>query len=113
MVDGKFITSDHLQLTGSSHLTTPAHARANQNVNVIFGWMRDDGADFIGSFPTNGTTLTTALLGAGWVVLLYLSFSPSIYLCSFVLLCVSRFFFCFPFSTALYNLNAMLTNFIG
>ncbi|PPQ86200.1 hypothetical protein CVT25_006905 [Psilocybe cyanescens] len=63
VVDGKFITSDHLQLSGQA--TTPAHARANKDVNVIFGWMRDDGADFIGSFPVNGTTLTSALLGSG------------------------------------------------
>jgi len=31
----------------------------------MFGWMRDDGADFVGSYPSATTTLTQALLGAG------------------------------------------------
>jgi carboxylesterase type B len=56
VVDGKIITTDHLVLNGQG----PA-----ANAHVIFGWMRDDGADFIGSFPTPATTLTSALLGAG------------------------------------------------
>jgi carboxylesterase type B len=58
VVDGKIITTDHLVLNGQG----PA-----ANAHVIFGWMRDDGADFIGSFPTPATTLTSALLGAGFV----------------------------------------------
>ncbi|KAF8999155.1 Alpha/Beta hydrolase protein [Cyathus striatus] len=56
VVDGKFITTDHLVLNGKGP-AAPAH--------VIFGWMRDDGADFIGSFPSATTTETQMLLGAG------------------------------------------------
>ena len=33
----------------------------------MFGWMRDDGADFVGSYPTQSSTLTSQLLGAGYV----------------------------------------------
>jgi carboxylesterase type B len=56
VVDGKFITTDHLELNGKGP-AAPAH--------VIFGWMRDDGADFIGNFPGPATTETQMLLGAG------------------------------------------------
>ncbi|KAG6919773.1 hypothetical protein DXG01_001612 [Tephrocybe rancida] len=56
VVDGKYITSDELQLGG------PGQAA---KAHVMFGWMRDDGSDFVGSFPTNTTTLTSALLGSG------------------------------------------------
>lgn len=38
----------------------------------MFGWMRDDGADFIGSYPIQSSTVTTQLLGAGYVYLLSL-----------------------------------------
>ncbi|KAF9034290.1 Alpha/Beta hydrolase protein [Panaeolus papilionaceus] len=54
--DGKIIKTPHLMLNGAGP-AAPAH--------VVFGWMRDDGADFIGSFPTPGETVTTALEGAG------------------------------------------------
>ncbi|PPR02327.1 hypothetical protein CVT24_011668 [Panaeolus cyanescens] len=54
--DGKIITTPHLMLNGKGP-AAPAH--------IIFGWMRDDGADFIGSFPTAGETVVTALEGAG------------------------------------------------
>ncbi|KAF9003261.1 Alpha/Beta hydrolase protein [Cyathus striatus] len=54
--DGKIITTDHLILNGEGP-AAPAH--------VIFGWMRDDGADFIGSFPTNTTTESQILLSSG------------------------------------------------
>ena len=56
VVDGKYITTGQLELDGSGP-TADAH--------VMFGWMRDDGADFVGSFPSPTTTLTEALLGAG------------------------------------------------
>ncbi|PPQ97784.1 hypothetical protein CVT26_012787, partial [Gymnopilus dilepis] len=56
VVDGKYITTSHLELTGRGP-TAPAH--------VMFGWMRDDGADFVGSYPTQSSTLTSQLLGAG------------------------------------------------
>ncbi|KAF9555615.1 alpha/beta-hydrolase [Agrocybe pediades] len=56
VVDGKYITHDELQLGGPGKA-----ARAH----VMFGWMRDDGSDFVGSFPTASTTLQSALLGAG------------------------------------------------
>jgi hypothetical protein len=58
VVDGKIITTSQLVLDGSG---------PNANAHVMFGWMRDDGADFIGAFPTASTTLTQALLGAGFV----------------------------------------------
>lgn len=58
VVDGKIITTSHLVLDGSG---------PTANAHVMFGWMRDDGADFIGAFPTASTTLTQALLGAGFV----------------------------------------------
>lgn len=58
VVDGKFITTNQLEVNGAG----PA-AKAH----VIFGWMRDDGADFVGSLPTASTTLTSALLGSGCI----------------------------------------------
>ncbi|KAF8890281.1 Alpha/Beta hydrolase protein [Gymnopilus junonius] len=56
VVDGKYITTDHLEVNGCGP-AAPAH--------VMFGWMRDDGTDFVGSFPTQSSTLTTQLEGAG------------------------------------------------
>lgn len=58
VVDGKFLTTDQLEVNGTG---PTAH------VPIMFGWMRDDGADFVGALPTVNTTLTTALLGAGYV----------------------------------------------
>jgi hypothetical protein len=58
VVDGEIITTSQLVLDGSG---------PTANAHVMFGWMRDDGADFIGAFPTASTTLTQALLGAGFV----------------------------------------------
>jgi hypothetical protein len=49
VVDGKFIKTDQLVLDGSEPVA-PAHA--------IFGWMRDDGVDFQGAFPTSTSTLS-------------------------------------------------------
>ncbi|KAF8910659.1 Alpha/Beta hydrolase protein [Gymnopilus junonius] len=57
VVDRKFLTTDQLEVNGAG----PA-----AHVPVIFGWMRDDGADFVGALPTVNSTLTTALLGAGF-----------------------------------------------
>ncbi|PPQ97238.1 hypothetical protein CVT26_000764 [Gymnopilus dilepis] len=57
VVDGHFITTNQLEVTGRG----PA-AKAH----VMFGWMRDDGCDFIGNFPTAGETLQTALLESGF-----------------------------------------------
>ncbi|KAH9479073.1 Para-nitrobenzyl esterase [Psilocybe cubensis] len=56
VVDGKFITTDQLEVNGSGQA-----ARAH----VMFGWTRDDGSDFIGPYPTPGSTLAGALLAAG------------------------------------------------
>ncbi|KAF8148877.1 cholinesterase [Crassisporium funariophilum] len=56
VVDGKIITSDHLEVNGVG----PA-----ANAHVVFGWMRDDGADFIGSFPNARSSLSQSLLAAG------------------------------------------------
>lgn len=56
VIDGKFITTDQLEVNGAGQA-----ARAH----VMFGWMRDDGSDFIGSFPTVDSTLISALLTAG------------------------------------------------
>ncbi|KAF9548378.1 alpha/beta-hydrolase [Agrocybe pediades] len=58
VVDGKFITTDKLVLNGKGPAANNAH--------VIFGWLRDDGADFMGAFPTSASTLTSSLLGAGF-----------------------------------------------
>ncbi|KAF8875886.1 Carboxylesterase family-domain-containing protein [Gymnopilus junonius] len=57
VVDGHFITTDQLEVNG---------AGSAAKAYVMFGWMRDDGADFIGNFPTAGETLETALLEAGF-----------------------------------------------
>jgi len=56
MTDGKYITNSHLAVNGKGP-TAPAH--------VIFGWMRDDGSDFVSSFPNTNTTFVGApqLLG--------------------------------------------------
>ncbi|TFK32362.1 Alpha/Beta hydrolase protein [Crucibulum laeve] len=56
VVDGKFITTNQLEVDGSGP-AAPAH--------VIFGWMRDDGSDFIGSFPSAGTTTSQSLVASG------------------------------------------------
>jgi len=52
VTDGKYIANSHLAVNGKGP-TAPAH--------VIFGWMRDDGSDFVGSFPNAKTTLVGAL----------------------------------------------------
>ncbi|PPR03313.1 hypothetical protein CVT26_007787 [Gymnopilus dilepis] len=57
VVDGKFLTTNQLEVNG---VGPAAH------VPVMFGWMRDDGADFVGSLPTANSTLMTSLLGAGF-----------------------------------------------
>lgn len=49
VVDGKYITSDELQLDWSG---------PNSNVHVMLGWTRDDGSDFIGSWPKGNETVT-------------------------------------------------------
>jgi len=56
VVDGKYITTNKLELNG---------AGPTANAHVIFGWMRDDGADFVGAFPNVNTTLNSALLASG------------------------------------------------
>ena len=56
MTDGKYITNSHLALNGKGP-TGPAH--------VIFGWMRDDGSDFVGSLLNANTTLVGAFTAAG------------------------------------------------
>lgn len=56
VVNGHFITSNQLILNGAMPVA-PAH--------VIFGWMRDDGTDFAGSFPTNETTQLASVEGIG------------------------------------------------
>ncbi|KAF4571495.1 type-B carboxylesterase/lipase family protein [Pleurotus pulmonarius] len=52
VVDGTFLTSDGLQLSGK--------APGVSNVPTMWGWMAFDGAPFIG-FPKDGQTLTQAL----------------------------------------------------
>lgn len=56
VVDGKYITTPRLNLNGKG----PA-----ANVNVIFGWTRDDGASFVGPYPTADSTPGTKLPGTG------------------------------------------------
>ncbi|KAF8999156.1 Alpha/Beta hydrolase protein [Cyathus striatus] len=56
VADGKFITTDHLVLTGKCSAV---------HVPAIFGWMRDNGTVPIKAFPSATTTETQELLGAG------------------------------------------------
>jgi len=56
VTDWKYITNSHLAVNGKGP-TAPAH--------VIFGWVRDDGSDFVGSFPNANTTLVGAFTAAG------------------------------------------------
>ncbi|KAH7929551.1 alpha/beta-hydrolase [Leucogyrophana mollusca] len=56
VVDGTYITTNQLELNGTGP-TAKAH--------VIFGWMRDDGTDFAGSYPTMETTLAESIMGIG------------------------------------------------
>ncbi|EGO26061.1 hypothetical protein SERLADRAFT_435908 [Serpula lacrymans var. lacrymans S7.9] len=56
VVDGTYITTNQLELNGSG-LTAKAH--------VIFGWMADDGADFIGAYPTMNTTVDDSIQDLG------------------------------------------------
>ncbi|KAF9531081.1 cholinesterase [Crepidotus variabilis] len=56
VVDGHYITNSHLAVNGKGPVA-PAH--------IIFGFARDDGSDFVGSYPSNDTTLTASLASAG------------------------------------------------
>ncbi|KIJ63492.1 hypothetical protein HYDPIDRAFT_175891 [Hydnomerulius pinastri MD-312] len=56
VVDGTYITTNQLELNGTGP-TAPAH--------VIFGWMRDDGTDFAGAWPTPNTTEAESIMGIG------------------------------------------------
>ncbi|CAA7270608.1 unnamed protein product [Cyclocybe aegerita] len=56
VIDGKYIRNSHLAVNGRGP-TAPAH--------IIFGWTRDDGSDFVGSFPNTRSTLVGQLTGAG------------------------------------------------
>jgi len=57
VTDGKYITNSRLAVNGNGP-TAPAH--------IIFGWARDDGSDFVGSFPTTASaSLTDSLTAAG------------------------------------------------
>ncbi|KZT39149.1 alpha/beta-hydrolase [Sistotremastrum suecicum HHB10207 ss-3] len=57
VVDGKYIQTNQLEVNGKGP--------ANKNAHVIFGWMEDDGADFIGSYPAAGTTAASAIAAVG------------------------------------------------
>ncbi|EIW80191.1 cholinesterase [Coniophora puteana RWD-64-598 SS2] len=58
VVDGTYITTPQLELSGptTSTATLP---------HVIFGWMRDDGADFAGAWPYSGETSAESIIGIG------------------------------------------------
>ncbi|KAF9034292.1 Alpha/Beta hydrolase protein [Panaeolus papilionaceus] len=55
--DGTMVSTPHLVLDGTAR-TAPAH--------VMLGWMRDDGADIVGSFVKQGEGVVDAMVGAGW-----------------------------------------------
>lgn len=54
--DGTMVSTPHLVLDGTAR-TAPAH--------VMLGWMRDDGADIVGSFVKQGEGVVDAMVGAG------------------------------------------------
>jgi hypothetical protein len=56
VVDGTYITTNQLEPNGDGD-TAPAH--------VIFGWMRDDGLDVQGTWPTANTTEAQAIVNIG------------------------------------------------
>jgi hypothetical protein len=57
VVDGKYITHDELQLDGKGEAA---------KVHVMFGWAKDDGADFLGaSLPGPNDTALEILTTAG------------------------------------------------
>ncbi|KAH6891781.1 cholinesterase [Coprinopsis sp. MPI-PUGE-AT-0042] len=57
VVDGKYITSDELQLGGKGQAA---------NAHVMFGWTKDDGADFLGdNLPRANDTALGILTTAG------------------------------------------------
>ncbi|EIW80188.1 cholinesterase [Coniophora puteana RWD-64-598 SS2] len=57
IMDGTYITSPELDLSGPSSSETLPH--------VIFGWMRDDGADVVRSWPSEGETSFQSIMSIG------------------------------------------------